>query len=121
MDPLSQGLIGAAISQSCAKKKNIRIAALCGALGGMAPDLDIFIRSTYDPLLFIEYHRHFTHSLAFIPLGGFIVACALYALLRKHSSFALIYLFTTLGFATHGLLDACTSYGTRLLWIDAAP
>jgi inner membrane protein len=36
--------------------------------------------------------------------------------LRKSSSFKTIYLFTTLGFATHGLLDACTSYGTRLYW-----
>jgi inner membrane protein len=27
-----------------------------------------------------------------------------------------MYLFSFLGYATHGLLDACTSYGTQLLW-----
>ncbi len=31
-------------------------------------------------------------------------------------SFKLTYLFCLLGYATHGLLDACTSYGTQLLW-----
>lgn len=116
MDPLTQGLLGAALSQSCAKKEHIRLAAICGALGGMAPDLDVLIRSTNDSLLFVEYHRHFTHSLFFIPFGGFLVAAFLYLFFRNKFSFKLIYLFTTLGFATHGLLDACTSYGTRLYW-----
>lgn len=116
MDPLSQGLLGAALSTSSSKRETLKVATICGALGGMAPDLDIFIRSQTDPLLMIEYHRHFTHSLAFIPIGGLLVALALYVFFRKRASFGLVYLFTTLGFATHGLLDASTSYGTRLLW-----
>lgn len=117
MDPLSQGILGASAAQSTAKKDTLKIAAFCGILGGMAPDLDIFIRSTTDPLLFIEYHRHFTHSLAFIPFGGFLVAAFLWLLVfRKKEKFLPIYLFTTIGYATHGLLDGCTSYGTRLLW-----
>ncbi len=117
MDPLSQGLLGAGVAKFVAKRKTLRMAAICGALGGMAPDLDIIIRSASDPLLVIEYHRHFTHSLLFIPLGGFIVAGVLwYLFYRRSNSFKLVYLFSTLGFATHGLLDACTSYGTRLLW-----
>ena len=31
-------------------------------------------------------------------------------------SFKIVYLASLLGYATHGLLDACTSYGTQLLW-----
>ena len=31
-------------------------------------------------------------------------------------SFGFTYLFCLLGYATHGMLDACTSYGTQLLW-----
>ncbi len=117
MDPLSQGVLGAALAQSAAKRESIKRAAFCGLIGGMAPDLDIFIRSTEDPLMMIQYHRHFTHSLAFIPFGGLIVALFLYwAFFRKKSSFAMVYLFTTLGMATHGLLDASTSYGTHLFW-----
>jgi len=117
MDPLSQGLLGAGLAKSFSKRKNLKAAAICGAIGGMAPDLDIFIRSAGDPLLSLEYHRHFTHSLLFIPFGGLIVASFLWLVFyRKKSSFVIIYAFSTLGFATHGLLDACTSYGTRLYW-----
>ena len=118
MDPLSQAMIGSGLAGSAAKRDTIRTAVLCGALGGMAPDLDIFIRSQTDPLMAIEYHRHFTHSLFFIPFGGALVAALIWLVFYRKSnlSFWKIYLFTTLGFATHGLLDACTSYGTRLLW-----
>jgi inner membrane protein len=116
MDPLTQGLLGAGLAVSFAKKDKLKVAAICGALGGMAPDLDVLIRSSEDPLLFIEYHRHFTHSLAFIPFGGLMVAAFLYLFFKKGNSFKDIYIFTTLGLATHGLLDACTSYGTRLYW-----
>jgi len=44
-------------------------ACVIGALAGMAPDLDILIRSSSDPLLKLEFHRHFSHSLFFIPVG----------------------------------------------------
>lgn len=116
MDPLTQGLVGAAFATSFAKKDKLKMAAICGGLGGMAPDLDILIRSSTDSLLAIEFHRHFTHSLAFVPIGGLIVAAFLYLFFRKRSSFKYVYIYTTLGMLTHGLLDACTSYGTRLLW-----
>ena len=35
---------------------------------------------------------------------------------RRHLSFPRTWLYAALGFATHGLLDACTTYGTQLLW-----
>ena len=117
MDPLSQGLLGAGVALSCSKRKTLVIAACCGITGGMAPDLDILIRSDSDPLLALEYHRHFTHSLFFAPFGGLLVALGLWLFFfRRQTTFLTIYYFTTLGFATHGLLDACTSYGTRLYW-----
>ena len=117
MDPLSQAVLGATAAQTGASRKELRIAAVVGVLGGMAPDLDVLIRSSRDPLLFLEYHRHFTHSLAFIPVGSLLVAAVAYALFaRKQLSFARAWLYAALGFATHGLLDACTTYGTQLLW-----
>jgi inner membrane protein len=119
MDPLSQAVAGAALSGSATRKKNIVPAALIlGACSGMAPDLDIFIRSAHDPLLALEYHRHFTHSLAFVPLGGLLCAAFFYILpwFRKRLSFSQTYLFCALGVLTHGLLDSCTGYGTHLLW-----
>ena len=50
MDPLTQGTIGAVLPQALSKK-NLGIVALLGFLSGMAPDLDILIRSSTDPLL----------------------------------------------------------------------
>lgn len=116
MDPISQGAIGAVAPQAVLKPEKIRVAALLGGLAGMAPDLDVFIQSPTDPLLFLEYHRQFTHALAFVPLGAAIVALALHGFVRRHLQFRETYLACLLGYATHGLLDACTSYGTLLLW-----
>jgi inner membrane protein len=84
----------------------------------MAPDLDIFIRSSTDPLLSLEYHRQFTHSLVFIPFGGLICALFLFVVFKKISpfNFKKTWLYCTLGYGTHGLIDACTSYGTLLFW-----
>ena len=117
MDPISQAALGASLAQSFTKDKaKQRSALVIGALAGMAPDLDILIRSDIDPLLFLEFHRQFTHSLIFIPMGALICALAFYPFSKSRLSFAYIYLFSFLGFATHGLLDACTSYGTQLFW-----
>ena len=81
MDPISQGIIGSTTSQVISKKKHsLFVVALIGLLSGLAPDLDIFIRSSDDPLLFLEFHRQFTHSLFFIPFGGLICASILYLL-----------------------------------------
>lgn len=118
MDPITQGVLGGIVAQLKSKPQNLAKAATLGALAGMAPDLDVLIRSESDPLLALEYHRHFTHSLFFIPFGGLICALVFYPLLgrRWNLSFWQILCWCWLGYATHGLLDACTSYGTQLLW-----
>lgn len=118
MDPLTQGLIGAALPQSVCNKKHIFVAGSLGMLSGMSPDLDVFIRSSSDPLLFLEYHRQFTHSLFFIPIGSLLCAVAFHWLFAKRGGlkFSQSWLYCALGFGTHALLDACTSYGTQLLW-----
>jgi inner membrane protein len=118
MDPISQAVLGASVPQAISKKKYIVAATLFGAVSGMAPDLDSLIRSDTDPLLYLEYHRQFTHSLIFIPIGALVCAVLFYFLLarRWQIGFKLTYLFCLLGYATHGLLDACTSFGTQLLW-----
>ena len=116
MDPLSQGAVGAAFAQSSANKKNIFKIGVIGFLAGLAPDLDILIKSSTDPILFLEYHRQFTHSLFFIPFGSLIVALILFPFVKSSMSIKTVYYASLLGYATHGLLDACTSYGTQLFW-----
>lgn len=119
MDPLSQGVLGASLPQAAARSgKHIAAITVVGAIGGMVPDLDVLIRSSTDPLLFLEYHRQFSHSLFFIPIGGAITGLLLYTLFGRFLGLSrnATLLFTTLGYATHALLDACTTYGTLLLW-----
>ena len=116
MDPVTQGAFGAIFAQTMSNKKKILVGSIVGCLAGLAPDLDIFIRSASDPLLKLEYHRQFTHSIIFIPIGALIVTLFSRILFRKYLSWGETYLFSFLGYATHGLLDACTSYGTQLLW-----
>jgi len=117
MDVLSQAVLGASLSQSIAKDKSKQLSALLiGALAGMAPDLDVLIYSADDPLLFLEFHRQFTHSLFFIPFGALLCALVVYPFIKNKLTFSQVYLFSFAGFATHGLLDSCTSYGTQLFW-----
>lgn len=120
MDPLTQGTLGAVLPQATQHKidKRLGLAALVGFAGGMAPDLDVIIRSDVDPLLYLEYHRQFTHSLIFIPIGGLIMAALFQVVIGRRMGlpFKLVWLFATLGFVTHGFLDTATSYGTQLFW-----
>lgn len=118
MDPATQATLGAIFSQTRASARQLGQAALIGGLAGMAPDLDVFISSREDPLLFLEFHRQFTHSWLFIPLGGLICALVLHPLFgrRWQLAFRQTLCWCVIGYATHGLLDGCTSYGTQLLW-----
>ena len=72
MDPLSQGLLGGILAGAFSKKKHLKIAVTCGVIGGLAPDLDILIKSSYDPLLSIDFHRQFSHSIFFFTNWWFL-------------------------------------------------
>jgi len=116
MDIVTQGLIGATAAQAGARPNEVRLASFVGFCAPLFADADALIRSAEDPLLFLEYHRHFSHALLFIPIGALIASLLLWPLLRKRLAFKRIYLYAFLGYATAGFLDACTSYGTHLLW-----
>lgn len=121
MDPVTQGVLGGVAGQQFSDRKEKFAAFVVGALGGMAADLDVLISSKTDPLLFLEYHRHFTHALIFIPIGALVCALFFQWVFRTwfsklHLSFKRVYLFSFAGYATHALLDACTTYGTQLFW-----
>lgn len=116
MDPVTHGLIGATASQTFASKTKIRAAALTGFLSAMVADLDVFIMNPVDPLLNLEMHRQFTHSLIFIPLGALLAALLVWWFVKKRLSFKETYLFALAGYATAGIADTFTSYGVKLLW-----
>lgn len=122
MDPISHFTLGAAFSQTILSFQDqnklnslgLRFSAFVGGVAAFTPDLDSLIQSSSDPLMYIEYHRHFTHSFFFIPIGAILVAL-IFKRFTKHSLKSLWWA-AMLGLCTHGLLDACTSYGTHLLW-----
>ena len=68
MDILTHGLLGGTLAQSCSNKSETRAATTVGFLAALLADADALIRSSTDPLLTLEYHRQFTHSLIFIPI-----------------------------------------------------
>ncbi|WP_020402141.1 metal-dependent hydrolase [Gracilimonas tropica] len=116
MDPVTHGLIGATASQSFAKKKSFRAAAIVGLGSALLADLDVFIASASDPLLNLEMHRQFTHSLFFIPVGALVATLLSYWFVKKYLTLKQTYLFSLAGYATAGLMDLITSYGVLLFW-----
>lgn len=116
MDLFTHAVVGAAGAASVAPVRETRIAALAGAAASVLPDADALIASASDPLLTLEYHRHFTHSLVFVPLGALLAASLLWLVLRRRVSFPRLYAYAFIGYLLSPLLDTCTSYGTHLLW-----
>ena len=82
MDPLTQGVLGSTAAQLLAKPTQKFTAVILGFLSGMAADMDVLIRSSNDPLFSLEYHRHFTHALIFIPFEALLCAVAFYYVMR---------------------------------------
>jgi len=116
MDLLTHAALGAAGAAAIAPAARVRLAAAAGGIAGLLPDADILITSASDPLLNLEFHRHFSHSLAFTPVGACIAALVVWGFCRRRAGFAAIYLYCFVGYLLAPLLDACTSYGTHLLW-----
>lgn len=118
MDIVTQTILGAAAAQVVAGRKAAlgRRATAVGAVGGVLADSDVLLNRFADPALPWELHRHFTHSLAFIPVGALIAALPfmLFPSFRKQKAWTFIAALSS--YATHGVLDACTSYGTHLGW-----
>lgn len=116
MDPITHGLLGAAVVQATLKKRLPRGAAWIGAGGAMLPDIDVFIYSFSDPTVSWLYHRHFTHSLIFMPVGGLVTALVFFSFKRFRDHKPWVILAAMIGYALHAPLDMLTSYGTQLFW-----
>jgi len=125
MDIVTHAVMGAAVAAAvasvrCRDEKSAlaerRLAAGVGAAAGLLPDADALIQSGGDALLVLDYHRHFTHALAFVPFGALLAALLLWPLLRRRASFPALYAYSFGAYLLHPLLDACTSYGTHL-WL----
>ncbi|HSJ02527.1 MAG: metal-dependent hydrolase [Verrucomicrobium sp.] len=121
MDPLTHSFLGMATAMvATSARVPKREAALAGLAAGLLPDSDVFLRNAADPLFFIEYHRHFTHSLAFSPVIAVLavgIAWALYRVFARRSiAVTPLLLPAWLAGLSHIFCDLWTSYGTRVWW-----
>jgi inner membrane protein len=112
MDPLTQGLLGAAVGQAAFGRALGRRALAWGAAVGMAPDLDVVV-SPLSPTAEWLWHRGPTHALWFGP----VVGPALGGLLWRWKGGRLRHWvgLCVAALVTHPLLDVFTTYGTQLL------
>ena len=116
MDPLTHSTLGACCAFAVARPGLRRAAALAGVVAGLLPDADVFIRSSSDSLLGVEYHRHFTHSFLFQPVTALLAALVASLLLRFRVPWKSLFIPALVAGLSHILCDAWTSYGTRLWW-----
>lgn len=115
MDPVSHAALGASLAAALAPSHQRRLAVLVGASAALLPDADVLIQSDADPLLTLDFHRHFTHALLFIPAGALMAALLFLCLPGHRPGFGALYRYSLAGIGLAALLDACTSYGTHLL------
>jgi inner membrane protein len=116
MDTFTHGLLGAATAQVIFAKRLPRAAGLIGFVAAAVPDLDFVLGSGADPVATWLYHRQFTHSLLFIPLGALLASLFFLGMKGFKGVRLQVYGAAFAAYATHPLLDALTSYGTLLLW-----
>lgn len=116
MDSVTHIVFGAALGEVLLGKKTGNKAMLWGALAATVPDFDVVISwINSDPILQLQTHRAYTHSMFFQLLMAWLFAFISVKLGKKDVSFRQWYGFWYIGFFAHSLLDCCTTYGTRLL------
>ena len=115
MDSLTQIALGAAVSVAVLRRRTAPWkAALCGAVAGTLPDLDVLIDHG-DPVLDMVLHRAETHALFWLALFSVPFTALVVALQRQWQHWRAWWLAMALALLTHPLLDAMTVYGTQLL------
>ncbi len=115
---MTQGVLGAAVGHAVLGRRIGAKAMALGFLGGILPDLDIFLGEGGSSVDYWHYHRGITHSLFFGPVAGLPLAALAWAVDRWRGAaapFGRWYLFWLLVLVTHPLLDLATHWGTAIL------
>ncbi len=116
MDPVTQGVLGAAAAQAVLGPRGGHRVWIAGLAGGLLPDLDVLLEPLADPALPWELHRHFTHAYVMAPVLGLLAGLALLVLPGFRARRRLVLGAAVVGALTHAPLDLCTSYGTKVYW-----
>ncbi|MGA6959353.1 MAG: metal-dependent hydrolase, partial [Candidatus Acidiferrales bacterium] len=124
---ITHGIVGALIGKGYFSERHGRVATFAAAAGAMFPDIDIVEEIfSHDPLAIVKYHRGITHSFVALPFFAAILAWltrAGFAQLKKRftglrdiesPSWAILFVIYAIAIASHIILDAMTSFGTRI-------
>ncbi len=82
MDPLTHAILGAALPAAFARRYEIRLAAFCGVLANLLPNIDILFGIGQSVLFQESARRHFTHSIALVPVTALATALAVMGIRR---------------------------------------
>lgn len=119
MDSITHLVLGGAIGAALAPAGQRRAALLAGAALNTLPDLDVplLLMFTDDPVSLMTWHRSFLHSVFVLPLIGWLLwwGCRVRGRRVKAAPVRWFWLIQAC-LLSHPLIDACTVYGTSLLW-----
>ncbi len=147
MDPVTHGLLGAAVGQAFfSRQLGWRRAVTWGAIGAMLPDVDVLAVPFGGPLGEWRFHRAATHAIWLVPIAGPLLGEGARRLAARRdareaaaqsrppdassapAARATWLALLTLSLLTHPLLDLMTTWGIQLLWpsrarfaLDAVP
>ena len=114
MDSLTQIALGAAVGVAVMRRRTaVWKSALCGAVAGTLPDLDVLIDHG-DPVLNMVLHRAESHAIFWLSLFSLPFTVAVVALQRQWQHWRAWWLAMWLALVTHPLLDVFTVYGTQI-------
>lgn len=122
MDLVTQAALGAVVAEGALGRRLGARAALLGAGVGLLPDADALLRPLLDDLGDLTWHRSLTHSALFCLAAPWAFGAALARWGPRAQdggeaigarAWALV---VGVVFATHVLLDCCTTWGTQVGW-----
>lgn len=117
MDTLTHALSGALLGRAAGHRQPRpgepppRVRGWVGFGAAAFPDIDGVLRFV-DELLFLQYHRAWTHSLVLLPLWALLLGGAFHLLYRRRYRPGWMVLVAALGIAVHIAGDLITAYGT---------
>lgn len=115
IDPITHGLIGAALSRLSGNPLELTDPILIGCtLGAMLPDLDI-VTHVKGRVNYLLQHRGASHSLLALGSMALALGTVVYYVFPT-SPWLTVVFWTLVGTLSHGLADLLNSYGAQLLW-----
>lgn len=87
--------------------------ALCGALAGQLPDLDV-LSSRGNDVYYMKYHRGISHGVFMLPFEALFFAFLVWLFFKQ--PFWQVFACTIAALFLHIFTDAFNSYGTKIFW-----